>query len=190
VFLRLEPLGLELVAEAARRAGHSVGLIDLQVEEQEDYHSIIAQWRPNFIAFSCNYLANVPEIVDLAKATKAVLPGSFICIGGHSASFIARDLLSHGEGGIDCVLKGEGEAGIVALMEVVNRDRAAIAEFRGVVAADGEGPPPRLVEDLNSQRPGRDLLRRRRKYFIVAGQLYCRQRGHGSRGNNRSPPIC
>ena len=29
VFLRLEPLGLELVAEAARRAGHSIGIIDL-----------------------------------------------------------------------------------------------------------------------------------------------------------------
>ena len=32
VFLRLEPLGLELVAEAARRRKHSVRLIDLQVE--------------------------------------------------------------------------------------------------------------------------------------------------------------
>ena len=32
VFLRLEPLGLELVAEAARRARHSVRLVDLQVE--------------------------------------------------------------------------------------------------------------------------------------------------------------
>jgi hopanoid C-3 methylase len=30
VFLRLEPLGLELVAEAARRRKHSVRLIDLQ----------------------------------------------------------------------------------------------------------------------------------------------------------------
>ena len=29
VFLRLEPLGLELIAEAVRRAGHQVRLIDL-----------------------------------------------------------------------------------------------------------------------------------------------------------------
>ena len=70
VFLRLEPLGLELVAEAARRAGHEVKLIDLQVEDHDDYHRLIAQWRPDFIAFSCNYLANVPEIIDLAKETK------------------------------------------------------------------------------------------------------------------------
>src|ERR1700758_736470 len=117
VFLRLEPLGLELVAEVARRAGHAVRIIDLQVEEHADYQRLIARWRPDFIAFSCNYLANVPEIVDLAKKTKTILPLSFICIGGHSASFTAHALLSHGEGSIDCVLKGEGEAGIAALME-------------------------------------------------------------------------
>jgi hypothetical protein len=66
VFLRLEPLGLELVAEAAGRARHQVRLIDLQVESHADYHRMIAEWQPDFIAFSCNYLANVPEIVDLA----------------------------------------------------------------------------------------------------------------------------
>src|SRR5262245_5457145 len=98
VFLRLEPLGLELVAEAARRRRHSVRLIDLQGESPGAYHRMIAEWRPDFIAFSCNCLANVPEIVDLAVATKIVLPRAFICIGGHSASFIAETILEHGEG--------------------------------------------------------------------------------------------
>src|SRR5690242_12482813 len=32
IFLRLEPLGIELIAAAARRAGHEVRLLDLQVE--------------------------------------------------------------------------------------------------------------------------------------------------------------
>ena len=45
VFLRLEPLGLELVAEAARCALHAVKLIDLQVESHADYHRMIAEWR-------------------------------------------------------------------------------------------------------------------------------------------------
>ena len=166
VFLRLEPLGLELVAEAARRAGHAVKLIDLQVEDHDDYHRLIAQWRPDFIAFSCNYLANVPEIIDLAKETKAVLPGSFICVGGHSASFTARAIIDHGKGAIDCVLKGEGEVGIVILMEALAGDRAAVAKSPGVVAADGEGPPPRFVPHLDDLSPNRDLLRHRRKYFI------------------------
>jgi len=166
VFLRLEPLGLELVAEVARRAGNAVKIIDLQVEEHVDYEQLITQWRPDFIAFSCNYLANVPEIVDLAKKTKTTLPRSFICVGGHSASFVAHALLVHGEGSIDCVLKGEGEAGIVALMEAVSEDRAAVSEVPGVVSALGDGPPPRLVKNLDDLSPGRELLRHRRKYFI------------------------
>src|SRR3984893_10341084 len=77
VFLRLEPLGMELVAAAARHAGHAVRLIDLQVESHADYHRMVSEWQPECIAFSCNYLANVPEIVDLAKETKASLPKSF-----------------------------------------------------------------------------------------------------------------
>ena len=91
VFLRLEPLGLELVAEAARKSGHEARLIDLQVERHQDYFRLIDDWRPDVIAFSCNYLANVPEIIDLAKATKARLPSCFLFVGGHSASFTAQE---------------------------------------------------------------------------------------------------
>src|SRR6266446_5692760 len=166
VFLRLEPLGLELVAEAARRAKHSVRLVDLQVESHADYHRMIAEWQPDLIAFSCNYLANVPEIVDLAKATKLALPRCFICVGGHSASFTARAILEHGDGAIDCVLKGEGEPAIVKLLEAVVDDRSSIAKVPGAVTAEGEGPRPGFVEHLDEIRPARDLVRNRRKYFI------------------------
>ena len=72
-FLRLEPIGLELVAEAARQAGHQVKLIDLQVEDHRAYFRMLESWRPDVIAFSCNYLPHVPEIADLAKATKTRL---------------------------------------------------------------------------------------------------------------------
>src|SRR5262245_43355690 len=166
VFLRLEPLGLELVAEAARRRGHETKLIDLQVESHADYHHMIAQWRPELVAFSCNYLANVPEIVDLAKATKATLPRCFICVGGHSASFIAHAIVEHGQGAIDCVLKGEGEVGIVKLLDAIEEDRSAAAGVPGAVTADGDGPAPGFVHSLDDLRPARDLLRHRHRYFI------------------------
>src|SRR5438445_13373161 len=87
IFLRLEPLGLELVTQATRQAGHAVRLIDLQVEDHAAFLRLLDSWRPDVVAFSCNYLANVPEIVDLAKATTARLPGTCVCVGGHSASF-------------------------------------------------------------------------------------------------------
>jgi hopanoid C-3 methylase HpnR len=166
VFLRLEPLGLELVAEAARRAGHATRLLDLQVENHGDYARLIAEWRPEFVAFSCNYLANVPEIIELATRTKAVLPRCFICVGGHSASFTARAIVEHGDGAIDCVLKGEGEAAIAELLEAAAGDRRDVTAVPGVVTAAGEGPAPRFVHSLDDVRPARDLLRHRHKYFI------------------------
>ncbi len=166
IFLRLEPLGLELVAEAARRAGHSVRIIDLQVESHGDYFRLVDEWRPDAVAFSCNYLANVPEIVDLAKATKLRLPDSFVFVGGHSASFTAHDFLEHGAGAIDCVLRGEGEASVVELLAVARDDREAVSRVPGAVTADGEGPQPGFVADLDELRPARDLVRKRNKYFI------------------------
>ncbi|MBV8683902.1 MAG: hopanoid C-3 methylase HpnR [Caulobacteraceae bacterium] len=165
VFLRLEPLGLELVAGAARQAGHEVRIIDLQVEKHTDLFRILRTWRPDALCFGGNYLANVPEIVDLAKATKTMLPECFVFVGGHSASFIAQDLLRHGAGAIDCVLRGEGEASIAALLAAWEAGDD-LTRVPGAVTQDGEGPAPGFVASLDAIRPARDLLKRRRSYFI------------------------
>ena len=100
IYLRLEPLGLELVAAAAERAGHSAQLIDLQCESHRDFFRSIHRWRPDVIAFCGNYLANVPEIIDLARATRDLLPDAFICMGGHSVSFIPEEILRHADGAV------------------------------------------------------------------------------------------
>jgi len=166
IFLRLEPLGVELVAAAARAAGHQVRILDLQAARQADYFHALEEWRPDVVAFGLNYLANVPEVVDLAKATKARLPGSFFLVGGHSASFVAQEILAHATGAIDCVVKGEGEEAMAALLEAVADDRRHVHTLPGVVSLEGEGPPPRMIQSLDTLWPARDLLPRRHKYFI------------------------
>ena len=166
IYLRLEPLGLELVAAAARQAGHTVTLIDLQVESHEHFVLLLQERRPDAIGFSCNYLANIPEVVDLAKLAKLLLPHTVVFIGGHSASFVASALLDHADGAIDCVLKGEGEGAIGPLLKVIEQDRRALALIPGTVTRDGEGPPAKMITSLDDLRPARDLLRHRRKYFI------------------------
>jgi hopanoid C-3 methylase HpnR len=166
IYLRLEPLGLELVAQVIRQAGHHVRLIDLQVESHRQYFNILQKWKPDVVAFSCNYLANVPEIIDLAKLAKERCPQSFVFVGGHSASFIAEEIFKHGAGSIDCVLKGEGEAAVPELMLAIEQDRTAIMRVPGVVSPLGKGPAPRFVESLDNISPARDLLRHRRRYFL------------------------
>ena len=165
IFLRLEPLGLELVAAAARAAGHLVRLIDLQIDTEATVLRELREWRPEVIAISCNYLANVPQVIDLAKAVKEVSPPAIVIVGGHSASFVAKALLEQGEGAIDCVLKGEGEAGLPPLLEAIEAGRD-FARLPGVVTADGEGPPPGFVHSLDTLLPARDLVRHRHKYFL------------------------
>src|SRR4051794_39677334 len=152
VFLRLEPLGLELAAAAARGSGHDVRVLDLQVSTARDFHRVLASWRPDAIGFGANYLANLPEVIDLAKEARRLLPGAFVFAGGHSASFTAAELLAHGQGAIDAVVRGEAEAAVGALLAAAP-DRAALLRVPGVVMSDGAGPPPELVPDLDALVP-------------------------------------
>src|SRR3954451_2669405 len=109
VYLRLEPLGLECVGGALKRAGHDVRLLDLQVFDHRDFDRELREFRPDAVGFSLNYLANVPEAVDLAKLAKTIVPKAFVFFGGHSISFIAEEVLLHGDGAIDAIVCGEGE---------------------------------------------------------------------------------
>src|SRR5262245_23846381 len=165
VYLRLEPLGLELVAEACRKAGHAVRLLDLQVFRHRDFERALQGWRPDAIGFSLNYLANIPEVVDLARLARRLLPESLVLVGGHSASFTAREILSHADGAIDAVVKGEGESITPRILEAW-LDGETLETLPGVVTGAGEGPPPVMLKSLDESLPARDLLARRHKYFI------------------------
>jgi hopanoid C-3 methylase HpnR len=165
IFLKLEPLGVEYVAGAIRDAGHDVRLMDLQVYTHAEYFRLIDDWKPEAVCYGLNYLANIPEVIDLAKETKRRVPGCFVFTGGHSVSFVAGEVLDHADGAIDCVIKGEGE--VTAPMVVAAcRDKRGIEGLPGVVTRDRTGPPAKLLDTLDTHRPARDLTGRRRRYFI------------------------
>ena len=164
LYLRLEPLGLERVASAVRAAGHEVRLLDLQIFGHADFRRELAEWRPEAVGFSLNYLANVPEVIELAKETRRRAPDCFVIVGGHSGSFIASELLEHAEGAIDCVIRGEGEVIAPRVLEAGRDGR--LSTLPGVVTREGQGPSPTLLDDLDKFLPARDLTRKRHKYFI------------------------
>lgn len=166
IYLRLEPLGLERVATAIRNAGHEVRLIDLQIFRHKHFFAELKDFQPDVIGFSLNYLANIPEVLDLAKAAKIELPDCFIFAGGHSVSFVADEVLEHGDGAIDCILRGEGEEAAPQIVDASHDGNGALRRIPGVITRDGAGPRPKLVDDLDLYPPARDLSRRRRKYFI------------------------
>ena len=129
LYLRLEPLGLERVAAAIRTAGHEVRLLDLQIFQHADYWRELDSFAPQAVGFSVNYLANVPEVIDLAKDTKAKRPDVFILVGGHSASFVAREFLEHAEGAQGVPAAGVADGGLED-----HRHRLAVAQVQGPAA--------------------------------------------------------
>ena len=164
IYLRLEPLGLERVGASLRAAGHDVRLLDLQIFQHADYRRELADFAPDAVGFSLNYLANVPEVLDLARETRRLRPGCFLFAGGHSGSFIAHELLEHAGGALDCVVRGEGELVAPLVLEAVGDPK--LATVPGVVTPYGEGPAPLMLDDIDRFPPARDLTRNRRKYFI------------------------
>jgi magnesium-protoporphyrin IX monomethyl ester (oxidative) cyclase len=164
IFLRLEPLGLERVAGAARAAGHDVRIVDLQVFSSGDLQREIEQFEPQAIGFGLNYLANVPEVLDLARLIKQHRPQCFVFVGGHSVSFIAGHILEQADGTIDAVVRGEGEVAVPLLLEACLD--GGVQQVPGVTTVAGDGPAPRMLDGIDEPRPARDLMRRRNRYFI------------------------
>jgi hopanoid C-3 methylase len=162
VYLRLEPLGLECVAAAVERAGHEVRLLDLQIFKHRDYQKELEAFHPDAIGFGVNYLANVPEVIDLAKLARDRFPDAFIFCGGHSISFVAEEVIAHGDGAIDVIVQGEGEITVPKMLASLPN----VDGMSGVVTRKGAGPKSSMMTDINSIRPARHLTRRRRKYFI------------------------
>jgi hypothetical protein len=168
----------ECVAQAARAAGHTVRIVDLRVFSGRALLKEIADFRPEAVGFSLNYLANVPEVVDLAKTVKRVLGRVFVFTGGHSASFIADEILAHADGAIDAVVAGEGEVTTPAMLQAY----PDIDGLPGVVSLRARGGRAPLLETLDRFRPARDLTRRRRKYFIGELDPCASNRVHAAAG--------
>ena len=108
IFLRLEPLGLERVASALLDAGHDVRMVDLQVYREQELRKVVTDFQPEAVGFSLNYLGNVPEVIDLAKWVRSVLPGSLVFAGGHET---ATDF-----GPLSRLLSRNGDAALVRLI--------------------------------------------------------------------------
>src|ERR1700741_2279118 len=132
IYLRLEPLGMERVAAAVRAGGHEVQILHLPTFTHRDFYRLLESWRPQALGFSLNYLANVPEVLELAGDARSLLKNCLIFAGGHSASFVTTELLEDCEA-LDCVLRGEGEGATPELLEAAGGN---LAKVPGVITRE------------------------------------------------------
>src|SRR5260370_40080994 len=101
---------MERVAAATRAAGHDVRIIDLQIFKHRDLFAELESFRPNAVGFSLNYLANVPEVIDLAGEVKRLRKDCFVFTGGRSGSLVPHAPPQPARRRADAGCSGRGEA--------------------------------------------------------------------------------
>lgn len=157
----LPPLGLINLATQAQRAGHEARVVDLILALREGelpfgpgLHGAcaerIAAGRPDVVAFGAQ-CTTYPPTLGIAREVRRLLPHARILLGGHNASFVARETLER-FAWIDAVVRGEGEQTFGELLDVWSagadpRNVAGLTWRAGAEVMDN--PERELLADLN-----------------------------------------
>ncbi|HBD08127.1 MAG TPA: B12-binding domain-containing radical SAM protein, partial [Syntrophobacteraceae bacterium] len=166
-FFRVEPLGLEYVGAAVRRAGHDVTLID------ERFDGGAATWvrrtRPGVVGIAAMHALEYDQVLRLAGTVRAASPEAFIVVGGHAAAAFPAPLQTPA---VDALCMADGEQVFPALVAGIER-RQSLLDVPGLRVRTPEGwirsasPVERPALDL-VPLPDRDLVRRYRpKYHCL-----------------------
>ncbi|HOE67198.1 MAG TPA: radical SAM protein [Candidatus Hydrogenedentes bacterium] len=119
------PMGLLALAHQARRRGFRAEIVHLGVEWMLDRnYTLAAEFAERRIAAAglplyWHYQAY--DVLQVAKAIKAVSPETFVFLGGLTASYFAEEILRSFPC-VDAVVQGHGETPVIALLEQLQRD--------------------------------------------------------------------
>ena len=158
----IQPMGLLYLASVLRRAGHSVRIIDGEVERigHDALVDIVAAERPDLFGMTTT-TAQATWAFALAEALKRRVPGTFVGLGGPHASSLPERSLQEAPS-LDAVVFGEGEQTILEIMDRL-RSRDTLEGVHGTAFRDKDGivvnVSRELVEDLDSLPfPAWDLI--------------------------------
>lgn len=202
----LPPLGLLAVGGPLIDNGHEVKLLDAEIGPL-DTDAIVSRVQAEYpdailIGHSGSTSAH-PTVCELTRRFRLALPQTTIVYGGVFPTYHYREILEQ-EPQIDFVVRGEGEATIRNLMQVI--DNAGDLESVAGIAflQDGgvmETPPATMIEDLDAYRVGWELVDLKR-YSYYGGRRavvmqfsrgcphrcnYCGQRGFWAKWRHRDP---
>lgn len=118
------PLGLSFLNAALRRAGHDVRWFDL-LADSRPIREALTEYRPDFVGVSVRNIDDVlirkretffDQLAGISEAVREVHPCPVI-LGGSGFSIFPEQVLALT--GADYGLQGEGEAGLLALIEAL-----------------------------------------------------------------------
>ena len=158
-FERMPPLGLAYIAANLEKHGHSVRVVDFDVD-----NTPLTKWleklQPQFLGISGTTHTRF-ESFRLAQEAKEYNREIITIYGGVHATFTSVDTLQTVRA-IDFVVRGEGEQTMVSLINAA-RHRHPLATVPGIAYRDGdevrETEPAERIQDLDSlPKPAFHLL--------------------------------
>ena len=168
----LPPLGLAYIAALLEQNGHDVKIIDIDPEIRNPLPQLL-DFEPRIIGFTLMTTYYTKTDLVIRNIRKA-LPDSIICAGGIHASALPERTLKELGGGLDFVVKGEGEFVLSEVAEKLESNMNHTAVPGTVCLVDSQiidnGPAP-VIEDLDVLPfPARHLLDME-KYMTFPGVI-------------------
>ena len=203
----LPPLGLLALGGPLIDAGHQVRLVDAEFGPMplDTLVSDALSDCPDCILIGHSGSTSAhPTALRIARMVKDARPATMVIYGGVFPTYHWRDILAETDV-FDFIVRGEGEATIVALVEALER-RQPLSGVAGIAFRDDLRPalrhrPARTIADLDDYRVGWELIDHRRYSYwggkrAVVMQFsrgcphlcnYCGQRGFWTRWRHRDP---
>lgn len=172
------PLGLMSLAAVTRREGYNTDIIDgaalgLNLHEIVE---LLEKRKPHYIGLTAATVG-FKNTAEMAKKIKKKLPETIIIIGGVHVT--ALPIISLKENlQFDIAAIGEGEATIVELLDVLQRN-GDLSKINGIAYRNGNkvilNPPRAIIKDLDSLPfPAWDLVPNLKTHYHPAPHLFRR----------------
>jgi radical SAM superfamily enzyme YgiQ (UPF0313 family) len=170
------PTGLPALANLLADEGYSVEILHLGIESEVangfSLRRYLVEHRPRLVLLSLHWSRQTKPVVDVAERVKRWLPDARVVLGGLTASVFAVEAVSSFPF-VDCVVRGDGEAPLLALARAVIDGEGALEDVPNLVWRGGREDvvresTTRWVLDASTARRLRHgslaLLRNRRSY--------------------------
>lgn len=143
----IDEIGIQFIAAVIEQSGHEV--IVMQNDENDIDYLEIEDFKPDIVGF-CMYYNNVDIIRNISSRLKEMFKDIVIVAGGALATNDNRRVMQY-EAYIDYIIRGEGEATWLELIEVIESN-GDISKVKGITYRGKK----RIIDNLDRE-PIKDL---------------------------------
>jgi len=129
--ISLLPMGTFAIADLLTKKGYKTKIINLALESNDKYLNIILKNQPKVIAFTLHWSLSTKSVINLIKKIKKQTPNSYIVLGGYTASYFHKQILSKVKE-IDSIIRGDSEEPIVKLVDSILKNNFNLSKINNL----------------------------------------------------------